>query len=235
MINGMTSALVSGASRGIGRAISLALAGSGLRLCLVGRSEDALRAVAEECREHGAEAEILSGDLTDRRFLDGVGKSAEERIGPVDILINNAGMAGRGSAQDLDLAQFRRLQELNLNVAVSLSQQVLPGMTSRKLGAIINLSSIQGRHTLAGGAAYVASKHALNGFTGCLFEDVREAGIKVSTIMPGFVETDLTAGLELDARKMIRASDVAEAVVYVLGTSAACCPTEIVIRPQRAP
>ena len=229
------NALITGATGGIGAAISTTLAKQGFGLCLVGRRAPALTELASECSQYSARVEILCGDLADAEFLDTVVERAEAQLGPVDVLVNNAGMALRGSITDIDLGHWRQLQELNLNVAVALSQQVVPGMAARDGGAIINISSISGRNTHAGGAAYVASKHALNGFTGCLFEDVREHNIKVSSIMPGFVRTDMTAAMSLDAEKMLAPDDVAAAVSYVLSTSSTCCPTEIVLRPQRAP
>jgi NADP-dependent 3-hydroxy acid dehydrogenase YdfG len=116
-----------------------------------------------------------------------------------------------------------------------LSRHILPQMVSRQSGVIINISSLSGRNTGAGNAIYAASKHALNGFSGCLYEDVREIGIKVSTIMPGFVETDLTENLGMTSRNMIQPEDVANCVEYVLSASAHCCPTEIVLRPQLRP
>lgn len=229
------TALVTGASRGIGRAVALRLAGLGYDLFLVARSEDALAEVAAACREKGVEAHYLAGDLTDQACVDRALALATEASGAVDVLVNNAGIARRESAQDADVDAWAALMDLNFGSVVYLCRQVLPAMIARGSGAIVNVSSISGRHTNAGGGAYCASKHALNGFGGCLYEDVRDHGIKVSTIMPGFVSTDLTGQLDLDAERMIRPEDVADSVAYVLSASPHCCPTEIVLRPQLRP
>ena len=106
---------------------------------------------------------------------------------------------------------------------------------TRETGTVIHISSISGRNTSAGGGIYSASKYALNGLAGCMYEDVRDHGIKVSAIMPGFVATDLTDNLGMTNNNMITPEDVADSVQYVLSASAHCCPTEIVLRPQQRP
>lgn len=227
------NALITGASRGIGRAIALQLASLGYRVFLLGRDRAALDAVAAACPP--ASAATLDGDLRDCEFIDTAITGAIAFMGTIDVLINNAGAAVHGAVQDADMSAWRDVLDVNFMATASLTRQVLPGMIERGSGAIINISSINGRHVNAGSAIYAATKHALNGFSGCLFEDVREHGVKVSTIMPGFVATDMTAPLGKDAGRMIRPDDIADAVVYVLSASPACCPTEIVIRPQRQP
>ncbi len=229
------TALVSGASKGIGRAIALRLAQDGYNLFLLGRDPAALTTVASECAAHGVQADLLAGDLREARFITAAHSAVRARFGAVDVLINNAGSTARGPAQSADLAAWRAVLELNLWAVMALTRDVLPGMIERRRGAIINISSISGRHSNGGDAIYAASKHALNGYTASLFEDVRAFGIKVSCIMPGFVETALTASLNKHNERMISAADIAASVAFVLGSSARCCPTEIVIRPQLAP
>lgn len=225
------NALITGASRGIGRAIAFRLATLGYRVFLLGRDHDALAAVAAACPP--ASAATLAGDLRDVAFIDAAFAEATAFMGTIDVLINNAGVAVHGAVQDAELPAWRDALDVNFMATANLSRQVLPGMIARGRGAIINISSINGRHVNAGAAIYAATKHALNGFSGCLFEDVRDHGVKVSTIMPGFVATDMTAPLGKDNARMIRPDDIADACVYVLSASPACCPTEIVIRPQR--
>ncbi|MEM6580642.1 MAG: SDR family oxidoreductase [Pseudomonadota bacterium] len=227
--------LITGASRGIGRAIALALADEGHNLFLLARDERALDECAMAASDKGAEVDFVAGDLADKTYTDRAVSRAEETFGAVDVLINNAGTAMHQPVQALDMDKWRQIMDVNLDAAVYMSSKLVPQMVARRAGAVINISSISSRITSAGSAMYCASKHALNGFTGCLFEDVREYGIKVSTIMPGFVDTALTQGAGLVGEKMIRAEDVAEAVRYVLSSSAACCPTEIVLRPQHSP
>ncbi|MGR8921126.1 MAG: SDR family oxidoreductase [Gammaproteobacteria bacterium] len=229
------AALVTGASRGIGRAIAARLAGMGYRLLLLARDRNALDETARECRLSGVEVQTSAGDLADEAYVRAAVRTATDAFGAVDVLINNAGAARREAVQDADLAAWRGVMALNFDAVLNLTRQVLPGMIERRSGAVINVSSISGRSTNAGGGVYCASKHALNGLAGCLYEDVRDYGIKVSTIMPGYVDTALTEGLDLVAGNMIRPEDVADSVAYVLSASANCCPTEIVLRPQRRP
>ena len=230
----MNTALVTGASRGIGKAIAIRLSTLGYRVFLLGRDSTALESVVEACANNAA-AFSLAGDVQYPAFMDAAVEQAEAHLGQIDVLVNNAGTAIGGPVQTADLAAWRTVLDVNFNSAVHLSRRVLPAMIDRKYGAILNISSLSGRHTDAGNAIYAATKHAMNGFSGCLYEDVRDYGIKVSTIMPGYVDTALTARLRKQAENMIRPDDIADAVAFVLSSSATCCPTEIVIRPQRRP
>ena len=229
------SALVSGAGQGIGRAIALRLARDGYHLFLLGRDGAALAAVAAECAAQAGQADFLAGDLREASFITAAHDAARARFGAIDVLINNAGSAARGVAQSADLDAWRAVLDLNLWAVMALTRSVLPGMIERQRGAVVNISSISGRHSNGGDAIYAASKHALNGYTASLFEDVRAFGIKVSCIMPGFVETALTASLNKRAERMISPDDIAATVAFVLASSPRCCPTEIVVRPQLAP
>lgn len=229
------TALISGASRGIGKAIALRLAATGFNVCLLGRHGGALDEVAMACRVHGGLAHTVVCDVAQPADIERALAEVSDACDSIDVLINNAGASRHEAVHEADLEAWRTLMDVNFHAAVALARAVLPAMLERRSGAVINISSISGRHTNAGGAIYAASKHALNGFSGCLFEDVRSYGIKVSSIMPGFVDTELTAGLGKAAANMIRADDVADAVRYILSCSAQCCPTEIVLRPQLPP
>lgn len=229
------TAFVTGANRGIGRAIALRLADMGYNLFLLARNEPALAAVVEECVAKGVEVVSLAGELGDTEFMDAAITTANARYGAIDVLINNAGAASHSAVQNADLSAWNDVMAVNFNAVVYLSNKLLPAMITAESGAVINISSISGRSTSAGSAIYSASKFALNGFTECMFEDVRDFGIKVSSIMPGFVETELTDGMGMQSSRMIRPDDVADSVQYILTSSASVCPTEIVLRPQRRP
>ncbi len=229
------TAFITGASRGIGKAIATRIAQDGNNLFLLARNEDALAEVVENCKAHNVKVKSLAGELSDETYMDKAIEAALNAFGGIDVLVNNAGAASRQAVQDADLAAWRDILDVNFNAVVYLSNKILPGMIERKSGTVVNISSISGRNTHAEGAIYCASKHALNGFSGCMYEDVRDYGIKVSTIMPGFVETGLTSELNLNAGNMIRPDDVAEAVQFVLSASATCWPTEIGLVPQLRP
>ena len=229
------SAIVTGATKGIGRAIAVRLATLDYDLLLLGRDEQALSTTAELCQSHNSNAEIFAGDLSDETYMDAAVSVAYSRFDRVDLLVNNAGTAQRAAVQSADLSLWRDVMDLNFQAIVYLCRQILPSMIDQQSGTVINISSISGRNTNAGGAIYCASKHALNGFSGCMYEDVRDYGIKVCSIMPGFVDTDLTSSLGLETSNMIQPEDVAHAVEYVVSASNTCCPTEIVLRPQQRP
>ncbi|MGR8948807.1 MAG: SDR family oxidoreductase [Gammaproteobacteria bacterium] len=228
-------AFVTGASQGIGRAIAARLAGLDFDLLLLGRNESALQETANICQSKGTRAEIFPGNLGDESYMSAAVSTALEWFGTIDLLVNNAGIAQRAAVQEADLTKWREVMDLNFHAIVYLCREILPIMIEKESGKIINISSISGRNTNAGGAIYCASKHALNGFSGSMYEDVRDYGVKVCSIMPGFVDTSLTQGLGLEAGNMIRPDDVADAVAYVVSASANCCPTEIVLRPQKRP
>ena len=225
-------AIVTGASRGIGRAIAERLAMLGYDLLLLGRDAAALDSTRAECSSAGVTCEVFAGDVTDDQYLDEALAKALSMNEAVDVLVNNAGTALGQSVHEADLPAWRSVMRVNFDAVLALSAKVLPGMVSRGQGTVVHISSISGRNSPAGSGIYSASKHALNGLAGSMFEDVRDHGIKVSTIMPGFVQTDLTENLPIDAQNMIRPSDVADSVAYVLSCSAFCCPVEIVLRPQ---
>lgn len=229
------SVIVTGANRGIGKAISLRMAKMGHSLFLLARDEEALDAVASECRAMNVSVSYLAGELADTSYLDSALQAAADAHGAVDVLVNNAGAARRESVQEANMEAWRQIMDLNFNAVVYLSRQVLPAMIERGSGSIVNISSISGRTGAAGNGVYSASKHALNGLSECMYEDVRDHGIKVSSIMPGFVETSLTGNMGLNAGNMMASEDVADAVEYVLSASPRCCPTEIVLRPQLRP
>tara|TARA_R110001599_G_C12272072_1_gene661610 strand:+ start:7245 stop:7943 length:699 start_codon:yes stop_codon:yes gene_type:complete len=229
------SVFVTGASRGIGKAISLRMAKLGHSVFLVARDEKALDAVADECRAMNANVGYLAGELTDTSYLDIALQAAVDAHGAVDVLVNNAGAARPESMQEANLEAWRQIMDLNFNSVAYLSRQVLPAMIEKGAGSVINISSISGRSGSAGNGIYSATKHALNGLSECMYEDVRDHGIKVSSIMPGFVNTSLTGDMGLNSGNMITPEDVADAVEYVVSSSPTCCPTEIVLRPQLRP
>ena len=230
--NQYQTAIVTGASRGIGKSIALRLASSGYRLFLLGRDTAALDAVVDAC---ASEAHYLAGDIRDAAYLDEAVAQAQRTLGSIDGLINNAGTAHVGAVYETEASDWQTVFDVNFNAAVHLTRAVLPTMMARKTGVIVNISSISGRVATAENAIYCATKFALNGFGVSLFEDVRDFDIKVTTILPGYVETALTARRGLNDKRMIDPTDIADAVEYVFNTSPRACPTEIVIRPQQRP
>ena len=229
-------ALVTGAGRGIGAAIARALGESGCRVILTARSRDELAQVERAIAEKNGKAAVVSCDLTDDEEIEKLARECERFFGTVDILINNAGWGKRAPVVKAKLEDWDQTFRLNLRAPMILAQKFLPAMIAKGEGAVINIGSVSGKAGEANGAAYSASKFGLIGFTQSLYDEVREHGIKVSVILPGFVDTPLIPpNRQLDRSKMIQAADIAQAVCYVLAAPATSCPVEITVRPQRTP
>jgi len=228
-------ALVTGAGRGIGKAVALSLAQSGCRVILAARTRDQLEEVHREIRDRGGEALVVEGDLTRDEDIQQLVETSRS-WGTVDILINNAGWGKRAPVVKGSVEDWDRTFRVNLRAPMLLAKLFLPAMLAKGEGAVINIGSVSGKTGEANGAAYAASKFGLIGFTQSLYEEVREHGIKVSVILPGFVDTPLIPpNRQLDRSKMIQADDIAQAVHYVLTSPVTCCPVEITVRPQRTP
>jgi 3-oxoacyl-[acyl-carrier protein] reductase len=229
-------AIVTGAGRGIGKAVAVALVKAGCRVVLAARTREQIEAVQKEVLSQGGEALAIPTDLTGdediRRLVDG----SQAKWGAVDILINNAGWGKRAPVVGASLTDWDQTLRLNLRAPMVLAKALLPNMIARREGAVINIGSVSGKTGEANGAAYSASKFGLIGFTQSLYEEVREHGIKVAVILPGFVDTPMIPPVKhLDRSKMIQPEDIADAVMFVLKSPPTCCPVEITVRPQRTP
>jgi 3-oxoacyl-[acyl-carrier protein] reductase len=229
-------ALVTGAGRGIGRAIAIALARSGCRVILTSRTQGQLEEVARTIREGGREASVIPADLTNEVDLRRVIDSASGMWDGVDILVNNAGWGKRGAVIRAKIEDWDQTFRLNLRAPMILAKAFLSHMIEQGGGAVINIGSVSGKTGEAEGAAYAASKFGLIGFTQSLYEEVREHNVKVSVILPGFVDTPMIPPVKhLDRSKMIQPADIAEAVLFVIHAAPTCCPVEMTVRPQRTP
>jgi NAD(P)-dependent dehydrogenase (short-subunit alcohol dehydrogenase family) len=185
-------ALVTGGGRGIGRAIALAFAREGAHVAVTARTQAEIEAVAAEIRALGRQAAAFVCDAGDRAQVDASVRAAGEALGPIQILVNNAGMAMSARVVDLDDALWEQHLRVNLTAAFYASRAVLPGMLAAGWGRIVNIASTAARQGYPYVAAYVASKHGLLGLTRALALEVVQAGITVNAICPGYVATDLT-------------------------------------------
>ena len=229
-------ALVTGAGRGIGKAVALSLAKLGCRVVLAARTSVELEKVKRDIQNDKGVAIAVPTDLTRDEEIDALVRESQREFGAVDILINNAGWGKRAPVVRAKIEDWDQTLRVNLRAPMILAQKLLPAMIAKGEGAVINIGSVSGKTGEANGAAYSASKLGLIGFTQSLYEEVREHGIKVSVILPGFVDTPMIPPVKhLDRTKMIQADDVAQAVLYVLNAPATSCPVEITIRPQRTP
>jgi NAD(P)-dependent dehydrogenase (short-subunit alcohol dehydrogenase family) len=230
-------ALITGASRGIGRAVALCLAQAGATLVVAARTEPELATVAGMIRTSGVDALSVPTDVTDDRQLEALIATTLARFGHIDILVNNAGGGPpRAPIVKAPIRDWEWTVRLNLWAPMVLTKLVLPSMIARRSGTIVNICSVAGLTGKSGEAAYTAAKFGLRGFSQSLFEEVREYGIKVSTICPGYVDTSLIPpNRRVDRSKMLSPEDVAQAVYEVIVSSARCCPLEIILQPQHDP
>ncbi|HEX9271483.1 MAG TPA: SDR family NAD(P)-dependent oxidoreductase [Candidatus Binatia bacterium] len=229
-------ALVTGAGRGIGKAVSVSLAKAGCRVVLAARTREQIEAVQKEILSQGGDALAIPTDLTADEDIQRLVEASQSKWGAADILINNAGWGKRAPVVGASLTDWDQTFRLNLRAPMVLAKALLPNMIAKREGAVINIGSVSGKTGEANGAAYSASKFGLIGFTQSLYEEVREHSIKVAVILPGFVDTPLIPpNRQLDRSKMIQADDIAQTVLFVLTSPATCCPVEITVRPQRTP
>lgn len=228
-------ALVTGASRGIGRAIASRLASMGARVSLSARDLTRLESAAHECKQAGGHAIAVPADLTRAGDADRLVKATEQQLGPVEILVNNAGIGHFGPIQDADEASWDSVLDTNLKAVFLLSRAVAPGMIRLRAGHIVNIASLAGKNTFAGGGIYCASKWGLLGLTGCMAEDLRAYGIRVSAICPGSVATDFGVPGGRDRGKMLQPDDVAHAVAMILAQAPQSFISEVSMRPAQKP
>jgi NAD(P)-dependent dehydrogenase (short-subunit alcohol dehydrogenase family) len=199
-------ALVTGGGRGIGRAIALALAAEGASVAVTARTAAELEEVVTAIREQGGQAAALTADLADRPAAQALVGRVQEALGPVEVLVNNAGIgssAGPRPVAGYDDAFWDLSLAVNLTAPYLLCKAALPGMSARRWGRIINVASINGRVPTLHAAAYVASKHGLLGLTRVLALEVAKDGITVNAICPGPVHTAMNdRRVAYDARRL---------------------------------
>lgn len=194
------TALVTGASQGIGRAIALALAAGGARVALAARNADKLASVAAEIAVAGGEAHLYALDISKENAIKEVAKAALAAHGTIDILVNNAGITRDGLMMRMKRADWDDVLNTNLTGTFLLTQALLPAMVKARWGRIVSISSIVGQTGQAGQVNYSASKAALLGFTRSLAREVASRSITVNAVAPGYIETAMTKILT-DAQK----------------------------------
>ena len=231
----MQVALVTGASRGIGLAIATRLARHGYAVGCAARDEEALDRLVTGISAESGSALGIAFDVREPDDCRHAAASVEERFGPIDVLVNNAGIGGFAPAQELEVAEWDRIVSTNLSGVFYLTRAVLPGMVSRGRGHVVTIASIAGHRGFAGGAAYAASKHALVGFHESLMLDVRGKGVRTTLISPGSVDTAFFPDDDRDRGWMLRPEDVAQAVEFALAAREGALVEQIVLRPHRPP
>ncbi len=229
-------ALVTGSTRGIGRAIADAFAEEGVRVIVNGRNTERVNKVASELNKRHTDIAVpIPADLTDRAEIEMLVDQAISACGKVDILVNNAGLGHFAPAHDIEPKDWDAVMRTNIDAVYYLTKLLLPQMIDREDGYIINIGSLASKNTFAGGAVYCASKFALLGFSECLMLDVRQFGIKVSVIMPGSVATDFSHPLSGADDWKQRPSDVARVCVNLLKDRKPFLVSRLEMRPLNPP
>ncbi|WP_028593977.1 3-ketoacyl-ACP reductase [Paenibacillus assamensis] len=213
-------ALITGAGKGIGKAIAHALAKEGTNLGLIARTSADLEKLQAELQEqYGIRVSIVSADIANQESVDQAVAALVGELGQVDILINNAGTATFGTLVDMDPKEWERIIQVNLMGTYYVTRAVLPHMISQNSGNIINVASTAGERGFATGSAYNASKFAVMGMTEALMQEVRKFNIRVTALTPSTVNTELAtnAGLKIgDEDRMMQPEDVAELALATL-------------------
>jgi len=220
------TAVITGASRGIGRATALRLAAE-WEIVAVARSVKELESLRREIESAGGDCSTIELDVTDpsavRRALSDI---------DAEVLVNNAGIGIMKPLLELTVDEWRAMVAVNLDAVFYVTRAILPGMVERGHGHVVNIGSLSGRGAFAGGTSYAATKHALVGFSESLMMEVRDAGVRVSLVMPGSVNTSFS-GREGDAGWKLAASDVADAVMYTLHQPDNALVSRVELRPLR--
>jgi NADP-dependent 3-hydroxy acid dehydrogenase YdfG len=218
MLGGQT-AIVTGAGRGIGRAVGLALAGAGAAVALAARTRRELADVAAEVRERGGRALAVPTDVTSAEAVDVLVEQTVAELGRVDLLVTAAGVASFGPLAGTKPADWDPMLAVNLRGAMLCCRAVLPAMLRQQRGTIINVASIAARRAIAGTAVYAATKAGLVAFSQVLAEEVRNEGVRVGVVVAGAVDTPLWDSIPggPDRARMLKPDDVARAVILMAG------------------
>ena len=212
-------ALVTGAGKGIGRAVALALAAEGVHVGLLARTDSDLQTLAAEIAPHGVKTASVVADVADRAAVEAAVAQVTKQLGPLDILINNAGIGSFAKFLDMEPAQWEHIIQVNLMGTYYVTRAALPSMIARQTGDIINISSTSGQRAAAGSSAYSASKFAIMGLTEALMQEVRKHNIRVSALTPSTVATPLALENKLtdgNPDKVMQPEDLAEFIVAQL-------------------
>jgi len=227
-------AVLTGASRGIGRALAFALARDGYDLAVCSRSATKLAELKAEMAKVYPDAVLhtVACDVSLREDLDRFAAQVRQLSPHVDALINNAGVFIMGSILGEEEGRLEQMLDTNLLSAYHLTRALAPSMVARGRGDIVNICSVASLRAYPGGGSYSISKHALLGFSRNLRDELRPAGVRVTAVMPGAVLTDSWSGVDLPEERFIDVEDLADLIAGVLRLSPRTVVEDIVIRPQ---
>lgn len=210
-------AIVTGAGSGIGRGVACALAGEGANVVICGRRNLSLDDTLSELKKAGGNGMAVQADVSDPADVDHLVRSTLQAFGKIDILVNNAGVDGGDQIHQHDVQDWEKVMAINLNGPFLVARAVLPHMRSQRKGHIINISSESGLEYYQGDGAYGITKHAVNALGEYIQRENQEFGIRVNTICPGMVVTEMTEhSAGLDHAKCLYPEDIADLVIWLL-------------------
>jgi 3-oxoacyl-[acyl-carrier protein] reductase len=230
-----TTALITGATHGIGRATAFALGRAGYRVGVCARSAGQVEALVGELRAAGIDAAGAAADVGDADQVDEAVDRVSEALGEIGVLVNNAGVLIARPIEDLTLEDWDTTMATNLRGPFLMTRAVLPPMRARRQGTIVNVASLAARNGFVGGSAYVASKHAVLGFGRALMLELRKEGIRVITVCPGSVDTGMLSDqpmLQSDPARILQPEDVAETILHAVRLPERAMVSEVDIRPS---
>jgi 3-oxoacyl-[acyl-carrier protein] reductase len=230
-----TTALVTGATHGIGRAAAFALGRAGYRVGVCARTAGRVESLVAELRAAGLEAAGGAADVADPGEVTAVVEHVSKSLGEIGVLINNAGVLIARPIEELTLEDWDATMATNLRGLFLMTRAVLPPMRARGRGDIVNVASLAARNGFAGGSAYAASKHAVLGFGRSLMLELRKEGIRVITVCPGSVDTGMLRDqpmLRSDPARILQPEDVAETILHSLRLPHRAMVSEVDIRPS---
>lgn len=226
-------ALVTGASRGIGRAIALRLGRMGASVSICSRKREDIEQTAANLQKAGIRALPFAADVTRAEDVESLVERTSAEFGEIEILVNNAGIGLFGSFYERGESDWDAVLDTNLKAVFLTSRAVAPRMIRSGSGHIINISSLASKSAFSGGALYCASKWGLMGLTACMAEDLRTHGIRVSVICPGSVNTEFSPHSGRTLANLLQPEDVAHAVAALVTQSPQSFISEIDLRPLR--
>jgi NADP-dependent 3-hydroxy acid dehydrogenase YdfG len=236
-------AAITGASSGIGEATALALAEAGASVALAARREERIGEIAGRIAHNGGTAAAITTDVADESSARAFVEGARERLGRLDVLVNNAGVMLLGSVEGADTQDWRRMIDVNVLGLLYCTHAALPIMREQGGGHIVNVSSVAGRHANLGSAVYNLTKFGVHAFSEALRQEALHANVRVTIVAPGFVDTELqghnrnpavveaTEKMRERIGEVLRAEDIADAILYAVSRPEHVDVNEVLVRP----